>query len=349
MRKVCPQCQGSFDTQFLCPTCGVQLLDVPDRSAVITAAAGDEGLRADRVGRQLFAGVVLALGLYIAAWQASTGLALMGVLPEPGNVFVLLGLAFVTALGGGLVAGVGNPRGLAAGTVVGVLGTVLLAGSQFGVAGQSPSAIPLWVWLPPVAAGAAGGLFARCTWPSVHDLPDPTSRPKEKKVRVKRVSPPVPIAWLRIISGTALAIGCTVWAGWIRNSLISLGAGAFVMESRIQSQFIAWVITTLAMVIGGAFAAAGSHGGIRHGFLVGLLSCIGIFVIHQNVVREVLPAEEFFASLFRLPEENGPSAMQTILFLLTNTLLIGVAAGWFGSKLLPKIGERESNLDRGSI
>ena len=180
--------------------------------------------------------------------------------------------------------------------------------------------------------------------------PDPTGRPKEKKVKVKKVSPPVPIAYLRVISGAALAIGCTVWAGQLRNAVIALGAGAFTLESRIQSQFIAWVISTLAMVIGGAFAGAGSRGGIRHGFLVGLVSSAGIFVIHQKVVKEILPAEEFFAAVLRMPEDGTPSALQMILFLLTNTLLIGVLSGWFGSKLLPKLGQRRAAaIDGGAI
>src|SRR5262249_58652630 len=121
-------------------------------------------------------------------------------------------------------------------------------------------------------------------------------------------------------------------------------------DSRIQSQFIAWVISTLAMVIGGAFASAGSRGGIRHGFLVGLLACAGIFVVHQEVVKEVLPAEQFFANIMHLPDDGDPSPAQTGVFLLTNTLLIGVLAGWFGSKLLPKLGEGPvAALDRGAI
>jgi len=349
MRKVCPQCQGAFDTQFLCPTCGVQLMDLPDRSAVISAAAADEGLGAERLGPQLLAGMVLAQGLYFAVRQASVGLVLMHVIPEQNNVLVLAGLQVVTALAGGLVAGVGNPKGLAAGTAVGALSAVLFAIAEFVLTGPTPAALPLWVLLPTIAAGAFGGVYARNRWPSIHNLPDPTRLSKGKKTKAKTAAPAVPIAYLRIISGAALAIGCTVWAGYLRNLVMALGAGMFVLESRIQSQFIAWVITTLAMVIGGAFAGAGTRAGIRHGFLVGLLSCVGIFIIHQNVVREILPAEEFFAALLRLPEDGEPSALQMTLYLLSNTLLIGVLSGWFGAKLLPKLGQRRSSLDSGAI
>lgn len=349
MRKVCPQCQGTFHTQFLCPTCGVQLLDLPDRSAVIAAAAADEGLGADRLGPQVLAGMVLAQGLYFAVRQAAIGLAMLGVMPEQNNILVMAGLQVLTALAGGLVTGVGNPKGLAAGTAVGALNAVLFIVTEVALGGQAPATFPLWVLVPTIAAGAMGGLYARQKWPSVHDLPDPSGRAKVKKVKVKKEAPPVPIAYLRILSGAALAIGCTVWAGYLRDTVVALGAGTFIVENRIQSQFIAWVITTLAMVIGGAFAGAGTPAGVRHGFLVGLVSCVGIFVIHQKVVQEILPAEEFFAALLRMPEDGTPSTLQMILFLLTNTLLIGVLSGWFGSKLLPKLGQRRPALDSGAI
>jgi hypothetical protein len=351
MRKVCPQCHGTFDGQFLCPNCGVQLWDVPDRSAVITVAAGEEGVRAGAVGRQLLAGLILAHGLYYAMRQTATGLALLGVMPEPHNIFVLMGLQVVTVLAGGLAAGIGNPRGWAAGTAVGVINAILLSGTPFAF-GDKLSQIQLFlVWLPNVAMGAFGGFVGRRFWPPVQDLPDPSNSPARKKTKtVRKLSPPVPIAWLRVIAGAALAIGCTVWAGLIRDRMVAFGAGAFVLDSRIQSQFIAWVITTLAMMAGGAFAGAGSLAGVRHGFLVGLLASIGIFIIHQEVVREVLPAEQFFAAVFHLPEDGAPSSIQTGLFLLTNTLLIGVLSGWFGSKLLPKLSEgRAVPLDNGSI
>jgi hypothetical protein len=351
MRKVCPQCNGTFETQFLCPVCGVEMMDVPDRSAVISVAAADESLRAARVGQQLLAGLLLAQGVYYAVRQAAAGLALLGVLPETNNLLVQTGLQAVAALAGGLVAGVGNPRGAVAGTAVGVINALLFAITPFALTGRPPSVMALYLCLPGIAVAAAGALIGRWLWPSVHDLPDPTGQPKGKQARAKLAAPPVTISWLRVLAGAALAVGCTVWAGRIRDSVLVLGGGAFSLESHIQSQFIAWAITLLAMMIGGAFAGAGSRGGIRHGFLVGLLACIGIFVVHQEVVKEILPAEEFFAELLHLPENGTPSALQITLFLLTNTLLIGVAAGWFGSKLLPKLGERRRNsvLDSGAI
>ncbi len=73
MRRVCPECQAAFDTQFLCPNCGVQLLDEPE-SAVAKAGAAhgaEELVRSPEMATRFLAGVVLAQGLYY-------GLRLMG-------------------------------------------------------------------------------------------------------------------------------------------------------------------------------------------------------------------------------------------------------------------------------
>ena len=80
MRKICPVCQGSFDTQFLCPKCSVQLLDVPDRSAVISVVARDENIQAMSQARQVFAGLLLAQGIYYAFSQFTRAFTLSHVL-----------------------------------------------------------------------------------------------------------------------------------------------------------------------------------------------------------------------------------------------------------------------------
>jgi hypothetical protein len=351
MHKVCPQCQGTFETQFLCPHCGIQLLEVPDRSAVIHGAADDPQERMLNIGRQLLAALVLAQGLYFALRQAATGLALTGLLREPEDLFVMIGLQVIAALAGGLVAGAGNPRGLAAGAAIGVIHGMILVCIHYGL-GNKPADVFLFVvWVPNAIVGAIGGFIGRRYWPSVHDLPDPSRVVKVKPKKVKKdTGAPVPLGWLRILGGAALAIGCAVWAGRIRDTIIGMGAGAFSLDSQIQSKFIAWVITTLAMMIGGAFAGIGARGGARQGFLVGLLASLGIFIVHREVVQEVLPAEQFFVAIFGLPEAEELSMKRTVLFLLTNTLLIGVLAGWMGGLLFPRLGERRTQpLDHASI
>jgi hypothetical protein len=159
----------------------------------------------------------------------------------------------------------------------------------------------------------------------------------------------VPIGWFRVIGGAALSIGCTVWAGPIRDFVVQNSHGALGVDSRTQLQFTAWIISALAMMIGGAFAGASTRGGLRHGFLVGLIASVGVFIIHLKVVKEALPAQRFFSLVTGLPDPDMPSTGMTVLFLITNTLLIGTLGGLFGAKLLPRVAAPSGPLDRGAI
>jgi hypothetical protein len=103
------------------------------------------------------------------------------------------------------------------------------------------------------------------------------------------------------------------------------------------------------MVFGGAIAGATSRGGLRQGFLVGLLASIAIFVIHQEIVKEVLPAEAFFVTVTGLPELDAPNPTQTAQFLLTNTLLLGTVGGFLGGTLFPRLAPATTKLGRGEI
>ena len=73
MRRTCPQCQQNFDTQFLCPKCGVQLLEAPGHSpvqaAVVSQAPPIEEFQSAGVARQLIAGFIVAQGLYYSVRQ----------------------------------------------------------------------------------------------------------------------------------------------------------------------------------------------------------------------------------------------------------------------------------------
>src|SRR5437870_1404723 len=127
MRKICPQCQGSFDTQLLCPGCGIQLLDVPDRSAIITGVAADERFHPMSVGRQILAGLLLAQGLYYALHEFGTVFAPgpdNAGLPSSADHVMLTVLQVIGVVLGGFVVGAGNSRAVVAGAGIGVLNAV---------------------------------------------------------------------------------------------------------------------------------------------------------------------------------------------------------------------------------
>lgn len=351
MRKICPQCQASFDTQFLCPACGLQLLEMPDRSAVIAGRPQESIVAAPGMAVRFLAGLILAQGLYygLRLWAAAFSLAF-----APAEDFALTisnvlapGLMAVAVLAGALVAGSGNPRGLAAGAALGLLHAFLIIGAEFAV-GLWPTKYVLFSgWLVLTLLGAIGGRVGRYLWPPLSDIPDPSQAAETKPVSFE--TPSLPIAWARVIGGAALSIGCTVWAGAIRDFMIGTSDGKFMVESRFQSQFVAWVISALAMMVGGVFAGASTRSGLKHGFLVGLFSCIGIFIIHSFVVKESIPAEKFFAAVFGLPETDALTPARLGLYLLSNALFLGMFGGWFGASLLPRLIQPPSRLDRGAI
>ncbi len=264
-------------------------------------------------------------------------------------VFGEAGLLAATALAGGLVVGAGNVRAVPVGIALGLLHAVAMLMAKFGF-GRQPNEVLLfgsWIVLPLI--GAIGARIGRWVLPPLEDFEQKRAAPATETRKAKPKAPPDPIAWLRVIGGTSLSIGCTVWAGPIRDFVIGTSGGSFMVDSRLQSKFVTWVISALAMMVGGVFAGTSTRSGFKHGFLVGLLTCIGIFFINSKLVGESLPAEKFFAAVFGLLETDALSPARLGLFLLTNALLICIFGGWIGAILLPRVGSGPAKLDRGAI
>jgi hypothetical protein len=354
MRKVCVKCNGVFQAHFLCPHCGVQLVEMSEHAALFGGGRGpEERARPIGMATRFVAGILFAQGLYYGAMLIGSAFFLiMGEQDGWSSVigrFFQPGLVLVSAFVGAMLAGSGNPRGLAAGAALGLFHAFVLLGVAFagGKLPQNPMQFAVFALLP--IFGAAGGRFGRYVWPPLSDVSDASTAPADaKKAIKKKKSESIPTAWFRVVGGAALAIGCTVWAGRIREFVIGTSGGAFTVESRIQVQFVTWVIASLAVVIGGIFAGASTRAGVRHGLLVGFVASVGIFVIYAQVIREALPAERFFAQLMNLPEEEGNSPARIGLFLLTNSLALSVLGGWLGATLLPRT-LLPQRLDRGSI
>jgi hypothetical protein len=303
---------------------------------------------------RLVAGLIFAQGLYLGLQQLWSAAVLAGVVPEETRLavqpYLAPALQVLGVLIGGLVAGAGNSRGVIAGAVIGLANAVAFVLPSFASGKRPPDFLLFGAWLPLAVFGGAGGLLARQVFPSLFDLPDPNAKQEKEEKAKKKKEPPPPLAWFRVLGGAALSVGCTVWAGMIRDFIVGSAGGRLVIESRLQAEFIAWIISALAMIAGGAFAGAGTITGLRHGFLVGLLASASTFVIHHQIVQEAMPAEQFFATLFGLPDSGLPEAAQTLLFLLTNSLLLGTLGGWLGGALLPKVSRKSTGpLDRAAI
>jgi hypothetical protein len=358
MRRFCPQCHGIFETQFLCPSCGVETREVAEHSAAAPMPIELEYADAPGMATRFMAGLLLAQGIYygISQFGIAFHLALgesnsWSTLGGLGNTALMLLAVFV----GSLVAGAGNPRGMAAGAAMGLIHALALigAGLEFGV--WSTDGLVIVGWIPLTAAGALGGRCGRHIWPAIADI----RRPAKDAARVSRASrsgvdravrKTVPIAWPRVLAGAAVAICFTVWAGQVRDYVIGTSGGKFSVDSRLQLHFVTWVIAALAVMVGGAVGGASTRGGIRHGLLVGAIAAIGIFLVQSQIIRGGLPAERFFASVIGLPEASTLSSARLGLFLLSNTVALAMFGGWFGEALLPRVQNRPArSLDRGSI
>jgi hypothetical protein len=333
MRFICPNCEGTFEAQFLCPKCGVQLLDPRKRQHA--EEEQDEDSRPLRL-KLFVAGVVLTLGLYGGATELQ--LAAVRVFGEPSQEWadgykllpvILVGLA---ALAGGVIAAAVRQSGVMPGAISGLAASAALAavswfdGDGIGIRQLFPAGAAIF-------CGAIGGWIGARRWPPAYIHPVPTPRPKAAK---PIPLPSDPLSMFRVMAAAALATGCTVWAGWLRDHLVVAGGGVFGIGSHIQGHFIAWVIAALAMILGSIYAGSGTRNGATHGMLTGLAACATIFIIHLQVVKEPLPAERFFVAIAGFADPDVLSHPRTALFLISNMLPLGVAGGWLGATLLPR-------------
>jgi hypothetical protein len=357
MRKICPQCKGVVERQLLCPSCGVQLVEISDRSQSLLRRSEVEAIPLPGMATRFAAGWLLALGAYFALRHLH--LALLVTLGDSESSLPAawdngdLGLMLIGVLSGSLLAGAGNPRGMAAGAALGLFYALALIGAGLGLGHWPQSVVLYFGWLALTVVGAAGGRCGRQVWPPLSDL---HARVKAAAISAEPTIPistparrPVPIAWFRVLGGAALSIGCTVWAGQIRDFVILTSGGKFSVDSRLQLDMATWVISALAMMIGGVFAGASTRAGARHGLLVGVLAAVGVFVVHSSVLNQGLPAERFFDAVIGLPEATADTPMRIGLFLLTNAVGLGTFGGWFGAALLPRLIPGSDKLDRAAI
>jgi len=348
---MCPQCQGTFTTQFLCPNCGIQLLELSDRSTMRTGGGDDVNLAPTGMATRFIAGLLLAQGSYYGL--RLLGAAFFRILGEPdgwtSTGIAGPGLMVLTGLAGAILAGAGNGRGLAAGAAVGLFHSVALIGVELFL-GHSPARPLLFGgWLIIVLLGAIAGRYGRAIWPPLEDIHDPTPLPARAAPSALLRKPREPIAWIRIVAGAVGAAAGTVLAGRLREYIIGTSGGAFTANSRIQIHLVTWIIAALAMAIGGGIAGAATRSGLKHGLMAAIPACIGVFLIQTRVLQEALPAERFFAAVVGLDEANEGTPPRIGLFLITNSLLLATFGGWFGSALLPRTTRGPSRLDRGAI
>jgi hypothetical protein len=334
MAMVCPKCDGSFEQRWQCPSCGVRLAY---RSAPRPPVGDVE--QPSQWGQtpwgRIFVGVILSQGLYYGLRQLCTaGLLASGDAAARGVWSTLYGLVFLQVIQAlclilaGMLAGAGLRQGLAFGAIVGVWNGVLSVIVQ-SVVGMPHTAVTL-VGQPilHIAFGAAGGFLGCHIWKPLPVLAGPTSPQVAGPIIPARTRRPLfagPVAWGRIVLGTALAIAGTIWANVILQMVLDASQGALDISDHLQAQLVTWEVAGLAMLVGSALAGAGTSNSLKQGLCVGLAASAVLLGFRIGVWH---------------------AALHDLVLTVGCSLALGLAGAWFGGSLFPPLvkGPRRKGL-----
>ncbi|HLN26298.1 MAG TPA: hypothetical protein VK395_00985 [Gemmataceae bacterium] len=326
MAMVCPGCNDSFDQRLLCPRCGSRLeYETPRARPASSASTSEDSWQQTPWGR-LFVGVLLGQGLYYVLRHLCTAGALVAHEEGAGGVWgtltgliVLQILQAVSILCAGMLTGAGQQRGFIFGAAVGMWNAVFFLIVQRWT-GQALTAINSFGEpILQVAFGALGGLAGKSIWKPLPAVVYATQAPPTMLMTSRRSGPSLlsgPIAWTRVITGVALAVGGVMFADVIREWVIDASNGNLQIDTRLQADLVTWEIQALALLAGSAFAGATTWNGLKQGLAVGIGAgtlVMGIKLASLNVQAYVLPA------------------------MLLSAFALGVIGGWFGGQLLPPV------------
>jgi hypothetical protein len=349
MQKACPECRRAFEGQFLCPQCGVQLLDPrelprqPSATAQLRASMIAEPTP-DTLWGRLVVGLVLAQGLYYCGRQLCNAAFLAAGEPEwwadARGLAILQALQAAGLLVGGAIAGAGQAKSTLVGTLLGLFNAGLLLLVQWVV--ELPSTDLQLYGLPVfhAAVGALGGAIGKRVWKPLQAVPNfglalPLPPPPPP---APAVDPGPPWAWGRIAIGATVAVAGALGSDYIRTGFSIATSGRMAMSAGIQTEFLTWQISVLAVVAGAGLAGAGTGRGFSQGLVVGLVTCMALGGSYLGRGLEVLPGQEAVCDLLSLPVQRGRLAPQMVSFLFTETIIVGALGGWLGGQLLPPIG-----------
>jgi hypothetical protein len=170
------------------------------------------------------------------------------------------GLQLLCLLLGGTLAGAGHQRGAVYGAVVGIWnGALFLVYLLFYQTRTHQPLDMLALYALPIlhtSFGAVGGLVGSSLWNPLPDLVEPAPTP-EPIVPLTRPRPSWksfagPLAWGRVLAGTAIAVGGTVSASFVLN-VVEHWSDSKEGALR-QSQLMTWEIFALSMLAGSSLA-----------------------------------------------------------------------------------------------
>jgi hypothetical protein len=349
---VCPQCNSSFDDSQQCPKCGVGLLYSaahryiePGRNYSHQAQRWQQS-----PGGRLILGLGIALGLCYGLLQMGMAfLRAFGIDATTGALDPLVGLILfqslqaVGILTGGVLAGVGQPRGTVLGGLVGILsGIFMLAGIFSGAVVtlvQSYSAELLTPGTPihklimyalplqHALVGTMGGFIGGFIWQPDSALALPLSgsapRPQTRRRAAEREAFPRwvgPIAWARVVIGTLVAVVGAINTPRIVDFVLAASENQLQIVTDLENRVAYGEVFGLMILLGGFIAGTTRSNGLKQG------TCVGV------VVSFVMTGTFLKA---------GQPVSPTLLLPVLSSLLLAPVGGWFGSELLPPAARRQ--------
>ena len=367
MPRVCPRCNNAYNDRWVCPACNVRLL--PSGSAVYELSESpfptpEANWQQTTIGRTLV-GLLLSQGLYYGLWQLST--AIVMALSNEGLIaawsspvadgwvwWVLQCLQVFSLLLGGTMAGAGQRRGVLLGLAMGLLNSMIYLLTQI-VLHQQPLTSEALIGQVSFQAicGALGGFLGSMIWKPATPIlgpaaahPGTTPVPPVRRttlVGAQRLFRPFrgPVAWIRVLTGTVIAVGGSYWSHRILIYMIHVlsdgGRRHVEFASQRHPLFVTWEVSILALLVGGAWSGANTKNGLKQGLLVGLFGTLSLTLLGMEFGKDFfVPQTIIFVYFLQYkPDFGEPLTMIYLTFL--GVMPFAMLGGWFGSQLLPPL------------
>ncbi len=347
MAMVCPQCKTAYEQQVECPVCGVRLAFEETRQPGRNGLAGRRTEAWDQTpwGR-LIGGILLAQGLYLGLVQACLAIQhgygrvlLQDGDPTLGSLVLRQVLQCVSLLLGGMLAGVGQRRGLLFGALVGLWNSAIFFALQFVTGKGVPSVVFYAQPILQTAFGVVGGFISSTIWKPPPLLHLPGKQAASSGLLVPNRSRPreyaVPLTWGRIAAGIALALGGTLWANLVLDLVLTNTA---VETTREQDWLVTWEISTLALFVGGALAGATTRNSTPQGMVVGAGVCTVLLgILFGTLSRPWDPPPMLLLRALHVGRELLSDPGFPAVFTTVWTLGLTTLGGWFGGQLFPPL------------
>ncbi len=343
MQLFCPTCQAAFPGVSRCPRCSGLLLmphEVSPDAPRPEFHPAQTALKPTVAGRVIM-GIVLALGFYLGVRKLLMG-TVLAVVSDPnewwlsfnGLVAVYATQAFAVVFGS-VIAAAGRLHGYAHGLAVGVTCGGLFLGFEL-LLGAPPEALVVYLQ-PPVLAliSLIAGVVGARVWSVAPELNIPVPNPsKLSSIQLATeavTNPDRPTSWLRIIIGVGVMVCGAVIADQARVFFQQNSAGLLRVQTFGQGQFITWQLATLAVLLGGVTAGAGTGAGIRHGLIAGALGGIGLLGICLKQGEAIQPVAFWLTRIYL--NEFEISSPAVCIAVAGSILIVGIVGGWLGGAL----------------